>query len=136
MNLGLEKIPEELTCMQIQQKWSVPSNSSKTLKTAVKFDELLFNKAEVNKQCKRLQSRDIRKNYCATPPFAQTTTKEDIQSMTELFKNAERAPLLCEAMESNNFEPCLLHETSCSRAKKTKLNASTPGSTNFITEGR
>ena len=93
VNLGLQNVPKELTCTQVAQKWSVPSNSNKTLKTAVKFDDLLFEKAEVNKQCKRKKPRDITNNYCATPPFAKTTTKEEIQSMTDLFRKAERASL-------------------------------------------
>ena len=102
VNLGLQNVPEELTCTQAAQKWSVPSNSNKTLKTAVKFDDLLFEKAEINKQCKRKKPRDIRNNYCATPPFAKTTTKEEIQSMTDLFRKAERASLLCDACSREN----------------------------------
>ena len=125
VNLGLQNVPEELTCTQVAQKWSVPSNSNKTLKTAVKFDDLLFEKAEINKQCKRKKPRDIRNNCCAIPPFAKTTTKEEIQSMTDLFRKAERASLLCDAIESNKFEPCNLFETSCSRANKPRLGIST-----------
>ena len=117
VNLGLQNVPEELTCTQVTQKWSVPSNSTKTSKTVVKFDDLVFEKAEINKQCRRQKPRDIRNNYCATPPFAKTTTKEEIQSMTDLFKKAEKASLLC--------EPCNLFETSCSRANKSRLGIST-----------
>ena len=73
VNLGLQNVPEELTCTQVAQKWSVPSNSNKTLKTAVKLDDLLFEKAEINKQCKRKKPRDIRNNYCVIPSFAKTT---------------------------------------------------------------
>ena len=76
VNLGLQNVPKELTCTQVAKKWSVPSNGNKTLKTAVKSDYLLFEKAEINKQCKRKKPRN---NYCATPPFAKTTTKEEIQ---------------------------------------------------------
>ena len=41
--------------------------------------------------------------------------------MTDLFKKAERALLLCDAIKSNKFEPCNLFETSCSRTKQTKV---------------
>ena len=48
VNLNLKAIPTELTCTQLPQKWNVPSGSSKTLDKAVKFDHLLFEKADVN----------------------------------------------------------------------------------------
>ena len=70
VNLNLHQIPHELTCTQVAQMWSVPSDSSKTLKKAVKFQELSFEKAEFNKKSKRLLVSGRRENYCATPPFA------------------------------------------------------------------
>ena len=124
VNLGLQNVPKELTCTQVAQKWSLPSNSNKTLKTAMKFDYLMFEKAEINKQYKRKKPRDIRNNYCATPPFAKTTTKE-MQSMTDLFRKAERTSLLCDAIESDKFEPSNLFGTSCSRANKPRMGMST-----------
>ena len=48
-NLSLTTVPVELTCTQLPQKWNVPSGSSKTLEKAVKFEELLFEQADVNK---------------------------------------------------------------------------------------
>jgi len=45
----IHQIAQELTCTQVAQRWSVPSDSSKTLKKAVKFEELSFEKAEFNK---------------------------------------------------------------------------------------
>ena len=53
VNLNLKAIPTELTCTQLPHKWNVPSGSSKTLNKAVKFDHLLFEKADVNKTRKR-----------------------------------------------------------------------------------
>lgn len=73
VNLNLHQIPQELTCTQVAQKWSVPSDSSKTLKKAVKFEELSFEKAEFNKTSKRPIVSGRRENYCATPPFARVT---------------------------------------------------------------
>ena len=48
VNLNLQQIPEEPTCTQVGQKWSALSGSSKTQNKTVKFDELLFEKADVN----------------------------------------------------------------------------------------
>ena len=59
VNLNLKAIPTELTCTQLPQKWNVPSGSSKTLDKAVKFDHLLFEKADVNKTSKRCLVKGI-----------------------------------------------------------------------------
>jgi len=99
VNLNLHHIPQELTCTQVAQKWSVPSDSSKTLKKAVKFEELSFEKAE---------------------------------SMAEAFRKADRASLFCESVESNEFEPYKLFETSCSRLKEKNSEVSVPGSLSTV----
>ena len=116
--VNLHQIPQELTCTQVAQKWSVPSDCSKTLIKAVKFEELSFEKAEFNKKCKRPLVSGIRESYSATPPFAQQVTKDEIKAMAEAFRKADRALLFCEAVESNKFEPCKLFETSCTRLKE------------------
>ena len=113
-------IPEDLMCTQVAQKWSIPSGCRKTLNKAVKFDELLFQKAQYNKTNKRMHSSTIREKYCSTPPYAQTVPKDDIQSMANVLREAERASQLCDALESNNYEPCDMFETSCAKAKRTK----------------
>ena len=133
VNLNLHQIPQELTCTQVAQKWSVPSDSSKTLKKAVKFEELSFEKAEFNKTSKRPIVSGRRENYCATPPFAREVTKDEIKSMAEAFRKADRALLFCETVESNEFEPCKLFETSCSRLKGKNSEVSVPGSLSTIT---
>ena len=84
VNLSLSVILEDLTCTQVAQKWSIPSGCRKTLNKAVKFDELLFQKAQHNKTNKRMHSSTIREKYCSTPPYAQTVTKDDIQSMANV----------------------------------------------------
>ena len=59
VNLNLKAIPTELACTQLPQKRNVPSGSSKTLDKAVKFDRLLFEKADVNKTSKRCLVKGI-----------------------------------------------------------------------------
>lgn len=119
VNLNLQQIPEELTCTQVGQKWSVPSGSSKTLDKTVKVEELLFEKADVNKPKKRRYLvRGTWEEYCATPPFAQTVTVEEIKAMAHALKVANLAALFCETVESKNYKPCQLFETSSSQAMK------------------
>jgi len=55
-------------------------------------------------------------DFCATPPFARETTSNELQSLTEKLRSAGKASLFCEALESNQFQPCKLFETSCSKA--------------------
>ncbi|XP_028418783.1 uncharacterized protein LOC114544312 [Dendronephthya gigantea] len=127
VNLNLKHVPVELTCTQLPQKWSVPSGSSKTLDKAVKFEEMLFEKADVNKPAKRYIVKGSREDYCATPPFARTVTAEEIKSMANAFEKANCASLFREAIASNNYKPCELFETSCNQLQNRKLdNSSVP----------
>ena len=121
VNLNLKAIPTELTCTQLPQKWNVPSGSSKTLDKAVKFDHLLFEKADFIKTSKRCLVKGIREEYCATPPFALTVTEEEIKRMSNAFREVTRASLFCKALESNSYKPCELFNTSCSRQKRQRL---------------
>ena len=68
-----------------------------------------------------MHSSTIREKYCSTPPYAQTVTKDDIQSMANVLREAERASLLCDTLESNNYELCDMFESSCAKAKRTKF---------------
>ena len=119
--LNLKAIPTELTCTQLPQKWNVPSGSSKTLDKAVKFDHLLFEKADFIKTSKRCLVKGIREEYCATPPFALTVTEEEIKRMSNAFREVTRASLFCKALESSSYKPCELFNTSCSRQKRQRL---------------
>ena len=121
VNLNLKAIPTELTCTQLPQKWNVPSGSSKTLDKAVKFDHLLFEKADFIKTSKRCLVKGIREEYCATPPFALTVTEEEIKRMSNAFREVTRASLFCKALESSSYKPCELFNTSCSRQKRQRL---------------
>ena len=127
VNLNLKAIPTELTCTQLPQKWNVPSGSSKTLNNAVKFDHLLFEKADVNKKRKRCLVKGIREEYCATPPFAQTITEEEIERMSSAFREVNQASLFCKALESNNYKPFELFNTSCSKQKRQRLQGECTG---------
>ena len=97
-NLNLKYIPVDLTCTQRPQKWSVPSRCSKTLEKAVKFEDLLFEKAERDKPNKSLLVRGGKDDYCASPPFARAVAAEEIKSMAIAFEEANRALLFCEAV--------------------------------------
>jgi hypothetical protein len=105
-NLNLQNIPVERTCTQLPQKWNVPAGSSKTLDRVAKFGELLFEKTDVKKTNKRYVVKGDRENYCATPPFEQTVTDEEIKTMADAFKKADRASLFCKTLESNAYKPC------------------------------
>ena len=56
VNLNLQQIAAEPTCTQGCQKWSVLCGSSISLQKTVKFDEMLFKKADV-KQLQKLFSK-------------------------------------------------------------------------------
>ena len=117
----MKYVPTELTCTQVPQRWSVPSGSSKTLEKAVKFEDLLFEKADVNKPSKRYCVKGSREDYCATPAFAQTVTAKEIKTMANAFEKANRASLFHKAVASNNYKPCELFEKSCSKLRKENM---------------
>ena len=118
VNLNLRQIPQNATCTQLPQAWSVPSGSSKSLEKAVKFEELLFEKAEASKPNKRYMVKGKREGYCATPQFALSVTMEEIKAMANAFNDANRATLFTDALASNNYEPCQLFNTSSTKRYK------------------
>ncbi|XP_046863896.1 uncharacterized protein LOC124457764 [Xenia sp. Carnegie-2017] len=127
VNLKLSAVSAELKCTQLPQKWNVPSGNSRTLEKAVKFEHLLFEKADVNKTNEQHSVRGVRENYCLTPPYAQELTREDIKIMADAFQKVNRASLLYEAFKSNEYQPCNTFETSCNRMiKRRKLVESLP----------
>lgn len=52
--------------------------------------------------------------------------------MSEAFRKGDKALLFCERVESYEFEPCRLFETSCSRLKKKDSEVLEPGSLSTI----
>jgi hypothetical protein len=83
VNLGLSMISEDLTCTQVAQKCGIPSGCRKTLNKAVKFDELLFQKAQYRKTNKRLHSSTMREKYCSIPPYTKDDTAISIKVVHE-----------------------------------------------------
>eukprot|EP00794_Sanderia_malayensis_P011636 gene11636-12835_t len=99
--MELKRIPATLTCTQVAQKCH----------HAVKFNDLLFEKAVVGKTKKRHVS-GFREDFSATPPFALKTTKDNLQILTNHLNAAGKAALLCGAIASNDFQPSTSFETS------------------------
>ena len=54
LRLSLKEIPPDMTCIQVVQKWHVPSTVNLTLTKALRFDDITFEKAEIGKKRKRL----------------------------------------------------------------------------------
>ena len=80
-NLNLRYVPEEVTCTQVLQKWSVPTRKI-TSRDAVKFFDLEFQKADFekdrsNKRRKSMVTRN-REGFCATPPYARQVKSSEI----------------------------------------------------------
>ena len=113
-NMDAKEIPSDLTCTQVAQKWHVPSSANMTLTKAVKFSDVLFEKAEDGKKRKRPIVSGER-NFCAIPTFAYHVKREEIRCFSNDLKTAGKAALFCSALESNDYEPCAHFETSCSR---------------------
>eukprot|EP00112_Aurelia_sp_Birch-Aquarium-sp1_P013395 Seg2842.3 transcript_id=Seg2842.3/GoldUCD/mRNA.D3Y31 product="hypothetical protein" protein_id=Seg2842.3/GoldUCD/D3Y31 len=116
---------EDLTCTQVGQKWHVPTDAGNQLSKAFKFQELVFEKAEEGKKRKRPLVTGSRESYCATPPYALETNANELQNLVEKLRLAGKATLFCEAVESNEFVPCGLYETSCSKVIEKILADST-----------
>ena len=125
INMGVTQIPRDLTCTQVGQKWHVPTDAGNQLSRAFKFQELVFEKAEEGKKRKRPLVTGSRESHCATPPYALETNANELQNLVEKLRLAGKATLFCEAVESNEFVPCSLYETSCSKVIEKILADST-----------
>ena len=44
VNIDAEEVPADLTCTQVSQKWHIPTSTNMTLKKAVKFNDLIFER--------------------------------------------------------------------------------------------
>ena len=86
-----------------------------TLPKAVKFEDLEFEKAELNKKRKRPLVSGVRESFCATPLFAYMKGADDLRRLTENLSKAGKASLFCDAIESNKHEPCTSFQTSVTR---------------------
>ena len=110
-NMDFLEILPDLTCTQAGQKWHVPSGATSIPPKAFKFDDLTFEKIEEKKR-KRSFVGESRESYCATPQFALQTSSEELQSLVERLRFAGKASLFCEAVESNQCQPCSFFQTS------------------------
>ena len=115
INMDTKEVPKDLTCTQVGQRWNVPSTSSQGAKV-FKFNNLIFEKAEETKKRIRPLLTGSRDSLCATPPFAQETTSKELQDLVAELRLAGKGYLFCEALESNDFQPCTAFETSSSKA--------------------
>ena len=116
-NLSLSYVPEDVTCTQVLQKWSIPSKKLSG-NVAVKFDDLEFVKTDYRKDQSSKRKRTAtgsRYDFCATPPFARNITEEDIITLSEAFEAAGKATLFVSCLKGNNYKPCSVFETSCNR---------------------
>ena len=104
-NLGYTVVPDALTCTQVSQKWHVPTSTNMTLSKAVKFDDIVFRKDEPNKCKKRPFLNEVRRNYCAVPPFAKKMTSDTLEQLTKDLSDAGRALNFCKAVQSNQCQP-------------------------------
>ena len=116
VNMGAVEIPPDLTCTQVGQKWNVPSRANAIPSKASKFEDLVFEKIEESKKRKRPLVTGSRDPYCATPQFASQTSADELQGLVERLRLAGKASLLCEAIESNEFQPCSMFKTSSCKA--------------------
>ena len=83
-----------------------------TLSKAVKFDDVVFRKDEPNKCKKRPFLNEVRRNYCAVPPFAQKITSDTLKQLTRDLSEAGKALNFCQAVQSNQCQSTQFFKTS------------------------
>ena len=70
-NLQLKQVTNDTTCTQVLQTWGVPSSTQLKKAKAVKFEDIIFENADYERDTERKRKRPIvkgkRENYCATP---------------------------------------------------------------------
>eukprot|EP00794_Sanderia_malayensis_P004347 gene4347-4926_t len=104
-NLELSYVPETVTCTQVLQKWSVPGKKLDS-SVAVKFNDLVFEKSNFTRdKCmtrKKPPVNGSRDNYCATPMFARTISRDTIRNMADALEKAGQATLLAQTLKGND----------------------------------
>ena len=121
--MDLKVISSSLTCTQKAQKWHIPFNASFLLKEAVRSNDILFEKSEHGRIRKKPILGRQKEEHCATPPFSLELQKEDLKFMSDNLRKARKASLFCDTLESNNYKPCKMFETSNSKKFKTMDNS-------------
>ena len=79
-NMDAKEIPSDLTCTQVAKKWHVPSSANMTLTKAVKFSDVLFEKAEDGNKRKRAIVSALQKR-AAFPAFLRSFERPLISSL-------------------------------------------------------
>eukprot|EP00794_Sanderia_malayensis_P013123 gene13123-14471_t len=104
-NLELSYVPETVTCTQVLQKWSVPGKKLDS-SVAVKFNDLVFEKSNFTRdKCmtrKKPPVNGSRDNYCATPMFGRTISRDTIRNMADALEKAGQATLLAQTLKGND----------------------------------
>ena len=97
VNAGEKEISRDLTCNEVGQIWNKLACSK--LASSKAFNELMFEKAEPNKERKRPLVCGKRE-FCATPKFALKTTNEELENLAKKLKASNKAHLFCEMLKS------------------------------------
>ena len=120
-NLKLHYVPEEVTCTQVLQKWSVPTRKI-TSQVAVKFSDLEFEKADFEKDKNKKRKRPFvtgnREGFCATQSYARKVKSEEIELFASALENAGKASHFVNILKGNSYIPCNKFVTSCTIAEK------------------
>ena len=86
-------VPETVTCTQVLQKWSVPGKKLDS-SVAVKFNDLTFEKSDFNRDKSTTRGRPtvrgLTNDYCATPMFARTISRDTIMGMANALEKKDR----------------------------------------------
>ena len=114
-NSEMSMIPDSLTCTQVAQKWHMPSTANITLFKAVKFNDVSVKNAEPNRELEKAFKSSARNNYCAAPSLAENISSDSLKQLVGDLQNHDNAALFCKAVESNDYHPSMLFETSCKR---------------------
>eukprot|EP00794_Sanderia_malayensis_P010528 gene10528-11634_t len=108
-----DKVEEDVTCTQVFRKWNAPNVKIASI-LAVKFRDLEFDKSNYDKDKAGKRKRPVVSGsfseFFATPQFAKTVTRDEIQASS---LKAAKAPMLVETLKGNDFLPCRLFRTSC-----------------------
>ena len=92
-NMDLKEIPGELACTQVGQRWHIPADARGIPSKAIKVKDISFEKAEEGKSKKRQILKGERQGYCAVPPFAWNTSKEELSGLAKKLRLAGK--LVC-----------------------------------------
>ena len=85
--LDLKSVPDDKTCIDILQKWHIPSESGNT--GAILFSELTFIKADQQKEENNSRKRHFvteERYFCATSLFDQEVKVRKLKNYLKILK--------------------------------------------------